>query len=389
MSQRTFFAEWILPVVGDPIHNGYVSIEENKIVGLGNADSFTGDRSAAQDLGTTVIFPALVNTLFHPDYPEAENQTVYKGNFLGWLNAARQYAKNISATEIESLILSSIKRCYDYGTAAIGIRTAHPEISVHLEHSGIYSTIFHLLRGFRSYEAKEIWRTRKQFEDTDLLKFHAAGDFLFNLAPEIFREIAKANSRTALPLAFLKDEEIFFAKGLGRIYQYLLGREDMDYRWKPPQCSPIHYFLSNAFAARDNILSQMIMVTEEELDLLNDRSETFHICLHPRFDRAWELGTSPGQLIQSRGFNICLGTFAEHMDMRREMRSASAEYGFKPPEILEMATLNGARALGFSDRIGSLEIGKDAKIFSVSSESSISDPNEYILLSTAKMLPVT
>ena len=293
-----------------------------------------------------------------------------------------------SSAEIESQILSSIKRCYDYGTAAIGIRTNHPEISVHLEHSGIYSTIFRMFNGFRSYEAQETWRQRKQYQNSDQLHFHEAGEFLFNLAPEVFREIAKASHRTALPMAFLKDEEAFFNSGTGPIYQYLLGREDMDYRWQPPGCTPLRYFGSNAFAAQENILSQMILITEEELSWLKARPETYHICLHPRFDRAWELGTAPGRLIREHGFNICLGTFAEHMDMRREMRSASAEYGFTPPEVLEMATLNGARALGFSDRIGSLEIGKDARMFSVTSEESISDPNEYILLSTAKMLPV-
>lgn len=389
MSNRTFFAEWVLPIVAEPIHNGYVTVSENKIVDLGKADAFKGDRGNSQDLGTAVIFPALVNSMFHPDYMGSEDQGQFKGNFLAWLNASRQYTKNNSATEIESMILSSIKRCYDYGTAAIGIRTSHPEISIHLEHSGIYSTIFRVLRGFRSFDAQELWRQRKSFDNSDQLHFHDAGEFLFNLAPEVFREIAKHGNRTALPIAFLKDEEQFFAKGQGSIYQYLLGREDMDYRWQAPDCSPLRYFASNAFAARDNILSQMILASEEDLEWLSNRQETYHICLHPRFDRAWELGTAPGQLIKSKGFNICLGTFAEHMDMRREMRSASAEYGFKPPEVLEMATLNGARALGFSERIGSLELGKDARMFSVSSESSISDPNEYILLSTAKMLPVS
>jgi len=384
--KRTYRAEWILPITGQPIHNGYISIEEGNIVDLGPAASLRGE--GVIDLEHTVLFPALVNTLFHPDYPENLDQSTFRGNFFGWLHTARRESQSASSVDVESRILSSIKRCYDYGTAAIGIRTAVPDISHHLEHTGIYSAIFQLLSGFRVNEAQEDWRQRVKFNNTDLVRFYDAGEFLFSLAPDVFREIARMNQRTALPLSFLKDEELFFNKAQGRIYQYLLSRGDMDYRWKPPRCSSIQYFLGSAFAAHDNILSQVILVTEEELDKLNEHAATFHICLHPRFDRAWELGAAPGQLIQSKGFNICLGTFADHMDMRREMQSASAEYGFKPAEVLRMATLNGARALGFDPHIGSLEKGKVAKIYSVESDTAISDPYEFILLSTARMKPV-
>ncbi|MCF6238073.1 MAG: amidohydrolase family protein, partial [Candidatus Marinimicrobia bacterium] len=274
-------------------------------------------------------------------------------------------------------------------TAAIGIRTRHPEISQHLEHSGLYSVVFQMLRGFREDNAFEVWNTRAQLKDRDLTRFYQAGEFLFNLTPEVFRNIANTSARTALPISFMKEEELFFRKGQGRIYQYLLGRGDMDYRWQPPGMSPLRHFLSHAFAAQNTILSQVINLEEDELDLLNDQPQTFHMCLHPRFDRQWELGTAPGQMIRDKGFNICLGTFAEHMDIRAEMRSASAEYGFKPDEIIRMATLNGARALGLEDKIGSLEAGKEAKIFSIRSETSIVDPYNIILFTNERLRQVS
>jgi len=389
MSERTFFSEWVLPIVSEPIRDGYISLADGKITAVGKQSDFTGDRKLIQDLGHSVVCPALVNALFHPDYPVADPQTTPRGSFLNWLHSGKNASRVSSKLEVESELLSAIKRGYDYGTAAIGIRTRHPEISQHLEHSGLYSVVFQMLQGFRDSNAFEVWTNRGNFKDTDLTRFHYAGEFLFNLGPEVFRQISRSEDRTALPMSFMKDEDVFFLKGQGRIYQYLLGKEDMDYRWQAPRTSPIRYFVNSAFATKETILSQVIMLEEEELDFLKSRPEVFHMCLHPRFDRQWELGTAPGQLIRDKGFNICLGTFAEHMDIRAEMRSASAEYGFKPEEIIKMATLNGAKALGLSDRIGSLEKGKDAKIFSIPSSTSISDPYHIILFTNERLRQVS
>ncbi|MBT4991915.1 MAG: amidohydrolase family protein [Candidatus Marinimicrobia bacterium] len=389
MAERTFFSEWVLPIISEPIRDGYISLADGKITAVGKQSEFTGDRKLAQDLGHSVVCPALVNALFHPDYPVADPQTTSRGSFLNWLHSGKNASRVSSKLEVESELLSAIKRGYDYGTAAIGIRTRHPEISQHLEHSGLYSVVFEMLHGFRDSNAFDIWTNRGRFSNTELTRFHHAGEFLFNLGPEVFRLISRTDERTALPLSFMKDEDIFFMKGQGRIYQYLLGKEDMDYRWQPPRTSPLKYFMNNAFAARETILSQVIMLEEDELDLLKKRPEVFHMCLHPRFDRQWELGTAPGQLIQDKGFNICLGTFAEHMDIRAEMRSASAEYGFKPEEIIKMATLNGAKALGLADKIGSIEVGKDAKVFSIPSTTSISDPYHIILFTNERLRQVS
>jgi 5-methylthioadenosine/S-adenosylhomocysteine deaminase len=389
MSTRTYFAEWVLPIVHDPIRDGFISIDNGKISAIGKQSDFSGDLKMVNNLGHAVLTPALVNALFHPDYPAADPQMTPRGNFFSWFYSGRSHSHHSSKLEMESDLLSAIKRCYDYGTAAIGIRTRHPDISEHLEHSGLYSVVFHMLNGFREGNAAEIWRNRDQRPNTELTHFYHSGEFAFNLTPSVFRNIARSSQRTAIPISFMKEEDMFFMKGQGRLYQYLLGRGDMDYRWQPPKTSPLRYFLNSAFAAPETILSQAINLDEEELDLLKDRPETFHFCLHPRFDRQWELGTAPGQLIRDKGFNICLGTFAEHMDIRAEMRSASAEYGFKPAEIMRMATLNGAKALGLADKIGSIEPGKEARIYSIRSENSISDPYEIILFTNERLRQIS
>ena len=82
-----------------------------------------------------------------------------------------------------------------------------------------------------------------------------------------------------------------------------------------------------------------------------------------RIPRAMELGV-----------NVALGTDGcasnDNLDMFEEMHLASLLHkgvahdptALSPWDVIEMATINGARALGLEDRIGSIEVGKDADL---------------------------
>ena len=75
--------------------------------------------------------------------------------------------------------------------------------------------------------------------------------------------------------------------------------------------------------------------------------------------------------------NVCLGTDSaasnDDLDILSEMKAASfvsklranSPVALPASTILQMATINGAKALGWDSRIGSLEVGKDADFVSV------------------------
>lgn len=86
------------------------------------------------------------------------------------------------------------------------------------------------------------------------------------------------------------------------------------------------------------------------------------------------------------GVNVAIGTDGaasnNDLDLFGEMRTASFTAkvsGLDPthlpaPEILKMATLNGAKALGLEDKIGSLEPGKFADVIAVDLSSFLTQP---------------
>ena len=88
-------------------------------------------------------------------------------------------------------------------------------------------------------------------------------------------------------------------------------------------------------------------------------------------------GLCPLTRLLDQGINVCLGTDGaasnNDLDMLGEMRSAallakgvsSDASACNTRQTLEMATINGAKALGLADRIGSVEVGKCADLIAV------------------------
>ena len=79
----------------------------------------------------------------------------------------------------------------------------------------------------------------------------------------------------------------------------------------------------------------------------------------------------PYPILRSAGLNISLGTDVAggpSLSMLEQMREATAAVNISQTEALYLATLGGAKALGLSDRIGSLDPGKDADFLVVEKE---------------------
>ena len=92
-----------------------------------------------------------------------------------------------------------------------------------------------------------------------------------------------------------------------------------------------------------------------------------------------------------KGINVCLGTDSSasnnKLSILREMELAalvSKLYSSRiitAREILEMATINGAKALGLDDKIGSVKVGKDADLILIDLANVNHTPTNNILSS--------
>ena len=119
----------------------------------------------------------------------------------------------------------------------------------------------------------------------------------------------------------------------------------------------------------------MATFTDDEIKLVSETGT--HILHCPESNLKLASGFCPAYKLQQAGVNISIGTDGaasnNDLDMLAEMRTAAliakavAKNACALPaeDILRMATINGAKALGLEKEIGSIEIGKAADITTV------------------------
>jgi 5-methylthioadenosine/S-adenosylhomocysteine deaminase len=128
----------------------------------------------------------------------------------------------------------------------------------------------------------------------------------------------------------------------------------------------------------------MTQLNASEIELLAARGASVVHC--PESNLKLASGLCPVALLTAAGVNVALGTDGaasnNDLDMFGEMRTTAllakgiAQQADVMPAsaVLQMATLNGARALGLGDRVGSLLPGKEADMICVDLARAASQP---------------
>ncbi len=132
------------------------------------------------------------------------------------------------------------------------------------------------------------------------------------------------------------------------------------------------------------ILAHAVKLSEAEIDRLSKLNVSVAHC--PVSNLRLGCGVAKIQYMMDKGINVTIGTDGQgsgsNMDMFDSMKFAAllqkGEFenaaNMDSYEVLKMATINGAKALGVADEIGSVEEGKSADIIMVDLDSVVCQP---------------
>jgi cytosine/adenosine deaminase-related metal-dependent hydrolase len=126
-----------------------------------------------------------------------------------------------------------------------------------------------------------------------------------------------------------------------------------------------------------------IETDKADLDRLRDTGSFVVHC--PKSNAKLGHRIAPVAQMRQRGVPVALGTDSvasnDAFDMFEEMRAVVAQQYLPFDDVLRMATIEGAHALGLSDDLGSLEAAKRADFTIVALHDAATNPVEDILRS--------
>ena len=149
-------------------------------------------------------------------------------------------------------------------------------------------------------------------------------------------------------------------------------------------CHPLERLDQLGLLSPNLISVHMVHVTDSEIELVAKKG--VHVIHCPESNLKLASGFAPITKYLAAGVNVALGTDGaasnNDLDMFGELKTAaflakavsSDPTAVPAAEALKMATLNGARALGLDNKIGSLEPNKQADVIAVDLSSYITQP---------------
>lgn len=151
------------------------------------------------------------------------------------------------------------------------------------------------------------------------------------------------------------------------------------------QVRPLKHYDQLGFLSEQWLSVHMCFCNDEDQEILLKHKMSVVHCPESNMKLA-SSSVCPTDTLLKKGINVALGTDGavsnNDLDMIGEMRSACflAKASTHNPtavsavDALRMATINGAKALNLNDRIGSLEIGKDADFSAIHLHSIETEP---------------
>lgn len=389
-------ANYVLPIAAPPIERGAVAIEGSVIVAVEKREEITAQFPAAEieDFGEAAILPGFVNCHSHLEITSMRGALDdVEHDFSAWLLKLNAMRANFSEQDIRKAAIAGAVEgaqagvtCFGdigrYGIAgfealkAVGLRgVLFQETEFSADDRTAESDFDALIEKFEILRATE----------TDLLKVGISPHSPYTVSPRLFELIAdfaiENNVKLTIHAAESTDESELLRHGIG-FFTEIYKKYGVE--WQSPHCSTIEYLDRRGVLRAKLLLAHCVTVSESDIALIAKSGSTIAHC--PKSNAKFGHGNAPFEAFLDAGIAVGLGSDSvasnNVCDLLEESRFAAlaarnrndSKRFITAKEMLETATLGGARALQLDDKIGTLEPGKQADIIVVSLANAAQQP---------------
>ncbi len=390
-------ARTLLPVAQPPIENGAVAISGNRIRAVGSwPDLRPHANETVHDLGEVILLPGLINAHCHLDYTDMAGMLPPPKTFTDWIPLILSAKSGWGYSDYLRSWLNGARMLVRTGTTTV----ADIEIVPDLLPDAWDATP---LRVFSFLEMTGIHARRDPagvllaaVEKMDSLSHPRCSASLSPHAPystvpallELSAAVARERwQRLCIHVAESAEEFEMFMRARGQMYHWL-QRNERDLS----DCglgSPVQHLARHHMLGENLLAIHVNCLARGDAALLGRHG--VHVVHCPRSHDYFRHPPFLRQRLANAGVNLCLGTDSlatvrktrkqnPELSMFDEMRELAANDPKLPPsEILRMATVNGARALGRAGQIGELSENALADLIAIPAAAKTSAACEAVL----------
>lgn len=376
-----YTADWVLPIAAAPIEKGAVLVDGARIAWVGPAaaaPAHSGDARVVP-LGAAVLMPGLINAHSHLELTGLRG--FLEGfAFRDWLRTLITVRRDVlTADDLLDASRLGIVEALTHGitTLADTTDTAAPLAAMReLGVRGIgYVEVFGpdaaqcetSLQGLaaRVHELRQL--------DTDLVRTGVSPHAPYSVSAPLFRATAAYARREQLPIAVhiaeSAAESAFVVQGTG---PFADGQRARGIAVAPQAPSPVALLDACGVLEARPLLIHVVRATDDDFARIASYGATIVHC--PVSNAKLGHGIAPLDRMLAHGIATGLGTDSvasnDRMHLLEEARQAVLFHAVRaeqpdslhPAAAIELATRGGAAALQLADRVGTLEVGKEADL---------------------------
>ncbi len=373
-----YTAAWVVPIAAPPVRNGAVAVDAHgRITFVGSAGD--APQLPVHDLGDAVLLPGLVNAHTHLELT-AMRGFLEDMTFFDWIiTLTRARREVLSDTDLAFAARAGIHEGLAAGVTTFA-DTCQSGVSLaamrDLDVRGVmYLEVFGPDPAARDEALADFCGrlTTLRAGETDLVRLGVSPHAPYSVSAELFSAVGDLALAEGFPcaihLAESEDETRFVRDGMG---PWAESHQRRGIAMSARHASPVAFVSSTGVLRARPLLIHCVTVSEDDIRLMRDADCPVAHCAVSNAKLGH--GIAPLTDFLEAGLRVGLGSDSvasnNRMDMLEEARAAvlgqrlraRSPHALSAETALELATLGGARALGIADRVGSLEVGKDADL---------------------------
>ncbi len=390
-------ARVVVPIRRAPIEDGAVVVAGTRLAAVGTWRSihrrFAGP---VTDLGDSILLPGLVNAHCHLDYTDMAGMFPPSKSFCDWIKSITTEKSCWTYSDFAKSWLDGAKMLLRTGTTTVADIEAVPQLLPDLWRTTPLRVISFLeMTGVRSRREPEaiLGEAVDKIESllSDRCDVGLSPHAPYSTTPALMNHAAavarRRRWRVVTHVAESATEFEMFKHGRGEMFDWL-GRSQRDMS----DCggvSPVQHLAKSRLLGPHLLAVHVNYLSPGDAELLARKRVSVVHC--PRSHDYFRHDAFPRRTLAKARVNLCLGTDSlatvrkrRHQDvalnMFDEMQLFAANHPNVPPsQILDMATVHGARALGLTGRAGELVRGANADLIAIPCPRKVTDSYEVVL----------